>query len=35
MTKTKQVLIEMLKENTGKALCDSGDACGRHWDIYE
>jgi len=32
MTKTEQVLIEMLKENTGKALCDSGDAYGRHWE---
>ena len=32
MTTTEQVLIEMLKENTGKALCDSGDAYGRHWE---
>jgi hypothetical protein len=35
MTNTKnevgKVLVEMLSENTGKALCDSGDAYGRHW----
>ena len=28
---TKQVLVSMLKENTGKQMCDSGGACGRHW----
>lgn len=28
---TKEVLREMLTENTGRALCDSGDAYGRHW----
>ena len=25
------LIISMLKENTGKALCDSGDAYGRNW----
>lgn len=29
---TKQVIIEMMQEGTGKALCDSGDAYGRHWE---
>lgn len=27
----KELLYSMLQENTGKALCDSGDAYGRHW----
>lgn len=31
-TATQQVLAEMMVENTGKALCDSGDAYGRHWE---
>lgn len=31
-TNTEQVLIGLLKENTGRALCDSGDAYGRHWE---
>lgn len=26
------VLAEMLTENTGRALCDSGGAYGRHWE---
>lgn len=29
---TKQVLHEMLTENTGRALCDSGGVFGRHWE---
>jgi hypothetical protein len=29
---TSDVLVEMLTENTGKALCDSGDAYGRNWE---
>jgi len=29
---TKQVLHEMLTENTGRSLCDSGDYFGRHWE---
>lgn len=29
---TKQVLTEMLTESTGRALMDSGDAYGRHWE---
>jgi len=28
---TRRKLIDMLRENTGRALCDSGDAYGRHW----
>ncbi len=32
MKTTEQVLIGMLKENTGRALCDSGDAYGKHWE---
>lgn len=28
---TEQVIFEMLTENTGRALCDSGDAYGRNW----
>lgn len=32
MTKTlKQTVYEMLTENTGKAICDSGGDSGRHW----
>lgn len=31
LTLTETVLVEMLKENTGRALCDSGDAYGRNW----
>lgn len=27
----ERVVYKMLVENTGKALCDSGDAYGRHW----
>lgn len=30
-TGTQRVLADMLTENTGIALCDSGDAYGRHW----
>ena len=29
---TEQVVSEMLKENTGRALLDSGDYYGRHWE---
>jgi len=29
---TEQVLQDMLTENTGRALCDSGGAYGRHWE---
>jgi hypothetical protein len=28
---TKELVYSMLIENTGKALCDSGDAYGRNW----
>lgn len=28
---TGQIVAEMLKENTGRGLCDSGDAYGRNW----
>ena len=28
---TQKVVEDMLKENTGKAMCDSGDYYGRHW----
>lgn len=28
---TKQIIVEMLTENTGRALCDSGDYYGRNW----
>lgn len=31
MSQLNQVLYEMLTENTGRALCDSGDAYGRNW----
>lgn len=30
--KVEQVLQEMLRENTGRALLDSGDIYGRHWE---
>ena len=29
--KTKELIHAMLTENTGRALCDSGDAYGRNW----
>lgn len=29
---TKDVVREMLMENTGRGLCDSGDAYGRNWE---
>ena len=29
---TEQIIKEMLTESTGKALMDSGDAYGRHWE---
>ena len=32
ITTLQKTLISMLKENTGKAMCDSGDAYGRHWE---
>lgn len=32
LTKTQRQLVAMLTENTGRALCDSGDAYGRHWE---
>jgi hypothetical protein len=32
MEKTKQILSEMLKENTGVHMLDSGGAYGRHWE---
>lgn len=32
MKTTKQVIAEMLVENTGRALCDSGDYYGRNYD---
>ena len=31
MTTTKEILIAMLKENTGTHMCDSGGAYGRNW----
>jgi len=30
--KIDQILLSMLKEKTGTALCDSGGAYGRHWE---
>ena len=32
MTKTEKALIEQLTQSTGRALCDSGDVYGRHWE---
>lgn len=32
MDKTKQYIYKMLTENTGRAICDSGDAYGRNWE---
>ena len=32
MKSTEQIITEMLTESTGKALMDSGDAYGRHWE---
>ena len=32
MTKTEQKLAEMLTENTGRHMLDSGGAYGRHWE---
>jgi hypothetical protein len=29
--KTKDIIIKMLTENTGRHMCDSGGANGRHW----
>lgn len=29
---TEEVIVEMLTENTGRALCDSGGAYGRNWE---
>lgn len=29
---TDQALLSMLRENTGRQLCDSGSAYGRHWE---
>lgn len=29
---TNRILSNMLRENTGRALCDSGDAYGRNWE---
>lgn len=28
---TEQIIVEMLTENTGRGICDSGDAYGRNW----
>lgn len=33
MQKSKEVIYSMLIENTGSALCDSGDAYGRHHEM--
>lgn len=30
--KIDRILLSMLKEKTGAAICDSGDAYGRHWE---
>jgi predicted NUDIX family phosphoesterase len=32
MSRTDEKIIELLKYNTGKALCDSGDAYGRNYE---
>jgi|GEM_PF-2504287 len=32
LTKTQEVLIDMLTENTGRHMLDSGGAYGRHWE---
>lgn len=31
MDQTKEMILKQLQENTGRAMCDSGDAYGRHW----
>ena len=33
MNKTERKLAEMLKENTGIHMLDSGGAYGRHWQL--
>jgi len=32
MKNVNSILVEMMQEGTGKALCDSGDAYGRNWE---
>lgn len=32
---TEQIIVGMLKENTGRGICDSGDAYGRHWQTNQ
>lgn len=32
MNQVQKLVFKMLKENTGRALCDSGGAYGRHWE---
>ena len=34
-TETQKTIYKQLSENTGKALCDSGDAYGRNYDKYK
>lgn len=32
---TEQIVVEMLTENTGSSLCDSGGAYGRNWSLNQ
>lgn len=32
MDKTQEIILSQLQENTGRAMCDSGGAYGRHWE---
>jgi hypothetical protein len=32
---TEQIIVGMLTENTGRGICDSGDAYGRHWQTNQ
>ncbi len=32
---TEQIVVEMLTENTGRGLCDSGDHYGRNWSLNQ
>lgn len=35
MNKTQEIIISMLTENTGRAMCDSGDYYGRNWQANQ
>ena len=32
---TREVIAEMLRENTGRSVLDSGDYYGRHWEANQ